>query len=159
MMIKPRRRATSMMRKETSENRMRSMNFSIKKENRPTRMMMKKQRSMKSTLKSTRLEKLVMQRLSTPSGCSGLNLDQRSYQSSLAQLEMLSQSSSRSSCCRLDYISSGSTDYSNGTSVETSRRHGNIFNRTRNSGWTWTQEHLTWARMKMVNSLNQLHNR
>ena len=26
----------------------------------------------------------------------------------------------------------GSTDYSNGTSVETSRRHGNIFNRTRN---------------------------
>ena len=43
--------------------------------------------------------------------------------------------------------------------VETSRRHGNIFNRTRNSGWTWTQGHLTWARMKMVNSLNQLHNR
>ena len=88
---------------------------------------MKKQRSMRSTLKSMRLEKLVMQRLSTPNGCSELSLDQRSYQSNLAQLEMLNQNSSRSSCCRWDYISSGSTDYSNGTSVETSGRHGNIF--------------------------------
>ena len=48
-MIKHRRRMTSMTREETLENKMKSMNFSMRNGNKPMRMMMKRQKAVKST--------------------------------------------------------------------------------------------------------------
>ena len=67
-MIKHQRKMISTTREETLENKMKSMNISMRNGNRPMRMMMKRQRAVKSTSRNTRPVKRMMQWLSTPHG-------------------------------------------------------------------------------------------
>ena len=57
-----------MTREETLENKMKSMNSSMRNGNKPMRMMMKRQKAVKSTSRNTRPVKHMMQWLSTPHG-------------------------------------------------------------------------------------------